>query len=291
MGQSTTSVCGTSTAMTIPGVAAVAAGPMGGAAAAVAAAGIAIVSVMTVAVLALAGALGHGRYRAVMVTALSVLANMIVAFMDEGITTSRMAGQAVRAGPAGTVAAILLVLPGVGAPGRHFQEPVVTLMVLQLRGLVIAGPAATVNHLTELCARAECLCLSKLTLKWKSKNTTRASIRSTNLRQSVTLGRSHSRSESELAVTSRCAKSDSDLLVEGLVAELRAEIQVLWADGREMCSLPARREMALRTLLSRLVADHNAEWLSALRVRDAAACMGADCGCARTSRGGCLWGG
>jgi len=88
---------------------------------------------------------------------------------------------------------------------------------------------------------------------------------------SVTLVRSHSKSESELAVMSRCMKSESALLVESLAAELRAEMQCLWADGREVRALASRREMELRTMLSRSVAEEHAEARAARRVRDAAA--------------------
>jgi len=89
--------------------------------------------------------------------------------------------------------------------------------------------------------------------------------------QSVTLGRSYSRPESELALMSRGTKYQSDLLVEGLAAELRAQMQSLWADGREMRALAARREMELRAMLSRSVAEEHTEARAARRVRDAAA--------------------
>merc|ERR1719181_2447444 len=69
---------------------------------------------------------------------------------------------------------------------------------------------------------------------------------------------------------SRCTKSESDLLVEGLAAQLRAEMQCLWADGREVRALAAEREMELRAQLSRTVAEEHAEARAARRVRDAA---------------------
>lgn len=69
---------------------------------------------------------------------------------------------------------------------------------------------------------------------------------------------------------SRCAKSESDLLVEGL-SELRAEVRNLRADGREVRALAAQREFELRSLLARSVAEEHAEARIARRLRDAAA--------------------
>jgi len=71
----------------------------------------------------------------------------------------------------------------------------------------------------------------------------------------------------------RGPKPEPDLRVEmeTLAAELRAEMQSLWADGREVRALAARREMELRTRLSRSIAEEHAEAQAARRVRDAAA--------------------
>lgn len=62
-----------------------------------------------------------------------------------------------------------------------------------------------------------------------------------------------------------------DLLVEGLAARLRVEMESLRADGREVCALASQREMELRRQLSRTAAEEHAEAQVARRVRDAAA--------------------
>lgn len=69
----------------------------------------------------------------------------------------------------------------------------------------------------------------------------------------------------------RGVKSETDLLVEDLAAQLRAEVQSLWADGREVRSLAARREQELRAELSHSEAEEHAEARTVRRVRDAAA--------------------
>jgi len=78
-----------------------------------------------------------------------------------------------------------------------------------------------------------------------------------------------SRSPSEQA-TRQSTMSESDLLVEGLAASLRAEMQSLWADGREVRALAARRETELRMQLARSTQEEHTEARAARRVRDAA---------------------
>lgn len=88
----------------------------------------------------------------------------------------------------------------------------------------------------------------------------------------VSSGNSAARSSGSGEAFARGQKPEPDLRceMETLAAELRAEMQSLWADGREVRALAARREMDLRTRLSRSIAEEHAEAQAARRVRDAA---------------------